>query len=203
MKLKILILFLTILCFSTFSYSDVIEPGKKEVKIYYQITNINDYPDYYFFIHGSPTPQLEFINSSEFSFYKFSKVSIYAISKSSFNQKTASNWDSFKDNPELIKSNLILRDSSKAVNSYDPLDMMLITLKINSINNKNINISKLKVLYQYTNGKIQEETFNDQNIIPEPSANNSLTSNINLFYIILPLLATLGIVLILVKRSKN
>lgn len=210
MKLKIIISLFTLLIlfsFSSVSYADVIEPGMKDVKIYYQASNIQNYPDYVFLIHGSPYPTLEVINSNEFTFYKFSTVSIYAISKTNFNENELKNMDesqveNFLTHSSVLKSDLILQGSSKTVNINNPLEKILITLNINSIDNEIMNVTKSKVTYTYKDGSVQEETFKDQNSIPEPSKNSTSFWNDNLFYMVLPLIAILILGVIIIRLKK-
>lgn len=207
-KTHVLILLITLLIFSSVSYADVVEPGMKNVKIYYEINNTQNYPDYVFLIHGNPSPSLEIVNSSEFSFYKLSTVSIYAISKSNFNENELKNMEDsainnfLQNNNDLIKSDIVLEGASKSVSINDPLEKIIITLNINSINGKTLNITKSKVTYIYNDGSREEETFKDQNSTPEPSKNSTSFWMNNLFYIILPLLAILAIAIILIKRLK-
>jgi hypothetical protein len=208
MKLEIVILVLIIfLSFSSVSYADVIQPGMKDVKIYYQINNIQNYPDYVFLIRGTPSPSLEIINSSEFTFYKLSTVSIYAVSKRSFNENELKNMDdtqlgNFLNSSNVIKSNIKLQGSSKNINIDNPLEKILLTLNINSIDNNTMNITKSKITYIYNDGSTGEETFKDQNSTPEPSKNDTSFWANNLFFIILPLLAIIALAGIIIKRSK-
>ncbi|MEG3224914.1 MAG: hypothetical protein BME94_05125 [Methanobacteriales archaeon Met13] len=65
------------------AYADVIVPGQKNVPIYYVLENINDYPQYVFLLHGSPSPDLVVLNSSSFTFYKFSTARIYLKNQTS------------------------------------------------------------------------------------------------------------------------
>lgn len=206
-KIHVLLLLITLLTFSSVSYADVVEPGMKNIKIYYETNNTQNYPDYVFLIHGNPSPSLEIINSSEFSFYKLSTVSIYAISKSNFNENELNMGDSainnfLQNNNDLIKSDIVLEGASKSVSINDPLEKIIITLNINSINGKTLNITKSKVTYIYNDGSTEEETFKDQNSTPEPSKNSTSFWVNNLFYIILPLLAIIAIVVIIIKRLK-
>jgi hypothetical protein len=211
MKLKIIVSLCTLLillAFSSVSYADVIDPGMKDVKIYYQVSNIQNYPDYVFLIHGNPSPSLEIINSNEFTFYKFSTVSIYAISKTNFNENELKNMNEskaqnfIKTQPNIIKSDIILQKSSKTVNINNPLEKILITLNINSIDNETMNVTKSKVTYTYNDGSVQEETFKDQNSIPEPSKNSTSLGNDNVFYIVLPLIAILALGVIIIRLKK-
>jgi|GEM_PF-5370296 len=51
MKNKLIISLVAILIISALPsvvFADVIEPGRKEVKFYYNISNIDNYPDYVF-----------------------------------------------------------------------------------------------------------------------------------------------------------
>lgn len=209
MRLKIILSFILIIfLFPSLSYADVIEPGTKEVKISYQITNTGEYPDYIFLINGNPSPSLEIVNSNPFTFYKLSTVSIYALPKSSFNgdEINSMNQDQldnfYKNNPNLIKSNVVLQGSSKTVNINNPLDKMLITLHIDSIN-KSMDIKKSKVIYTYNDGSNDEESFTHQNSTPEPSKNSTSWWNSDLFYIIIPLLALLFLILIIVYYRQK
>jgi hypothetical protein len=199
---------LLLLAFSSVSYGDVIDPGMKNVEIYYQVSNIQNYPDYVFLIHGNPSPSLEIINSNEFTFYKFSTVSIYAISKTNFNENELKNMNEsqaqnfLKTDSSIIKSDLTLHESSKTVNNNNPLEKILITLNINSIDNETMNVTKSKVTYTYNDGSVQEETFIDQNSIPEPSKNSTSLGNDNVFYIVLPLIAILALGVIIIRLKK-
>lgn len=210
MKLKMIVLFLiTIFSLSSNSYADVIEPGMKNIEIYYNISNIQNYPDYVFLIHGTPSPSFEIINSSEFTFYKLSTVSIYAILKTKINENEIKNMDDsnfeylFKNNSNIIKSDITLQGSSKSVNINDPLEKIIITLNINSINDKTMNITKSKITYIYNDSSIQEEAFKDQNSTPEPSKNSIAFWNNNLVYIILPLVAIIVLAIIIFARLKK
>jgi hypothetical protein len=186
MKNKLVISVISIFILSITSpvvFADVIEPGMKEVKLYYTISNINKYPDYIFLIHGTPSPSYEIINSSEFSFYKLSTVSIYAIKKSNFNETELSSnahfYNYFKNNPDIIRSNIKLDGSYKQVNINDPLEKACVLLDINSINGSTMEIN--------------------QNITPEPSNKSNLA--LELWYIVIPVLAIIAIVIIIISRK--
>ncbi|MGB9937127.1 MAG: hypothetical protein ACPK7O_05355 [Methanobacterium sp.] len=202
MKFKIILLLsiFVLLSFSSVAYADVIDPSMKNVKIYYQVSNIQEYPDYVFFIHGNPSPSLEIINSSKFSFYKLSTVSIYAINKKNFNENDLKNMDDseienfFKNNLNIIKSDIELQGASKSVEMSNPLDEMIITLNIDSINNKSMDIKKSKVTYRYNDGSMQEETYKDQNSTPEPTKKDTWSNN--LFYTAIPFVAFVALVII-------
>ncbi len=204
----ILVSLLILFLFIPASHGDVIEPGQKDVKISYQIINTGDYPDYIFLIHGSPSPSFEVVNSSPFTFYKFSTVSIYAIPKNNFKEDTFKNMDAkeidnfFKTSPDVIRSDLVLGGSSKTVPVLDPLDGMLITLHVDSINQNKMNIKKMKVIYRYNDGSTAEETYTDQNSTPPPTKKEGSWWNSSLLYVLLPLLAMVGIIIIVYKKRR-
>lgn len=207
MKMKIVfsIIFLLILVSTTsVAFADVIEPGMKEIKYYYEVSNIDNYPDYVFLAHGNPSPIVEIVNSSEFSFYKFSTVSIYAIKKSDFNENELKNMDEeelenfFKNDPRVIRSDIELQGSYKNVIIADPLDKALVVLEVKSIKENKLEIKKSKVVYEYVDGTKEEEKFIDQNTTPEPSKNSVWSDQV--FYIIIPILAIIVIGVILIAR---
>lgn len=212
MKKKILFttIFLLILVSTTsVAFADVIEPGMKEIKYYYKISNIDNYPDYIFLAHGTPSPIVEIINSSEFSFYKFSTVSIYALKKSDFNENELKNMDDeelenfFKNDSNVIRSDIELQGSYKNVVIADPLDNALVVLEVKSINGNKLEIEKSKIIYGYVDGTKEEEKFKDQNNTPEPSKNSASFWVNRLFYIIIPFLAIVAIGVILIARRYN
>lgn len=156
MKNQIIISFiflLILLSFTSVAYADVIEPGMKNIIFNYEVSNIQNYPDYVFLFHGTPSPPYEIINSSEFSFYKLSKVSIYAIKKSDFNENELKNMDSqdlenfFKNDPRVIMSNIELQGSYKSVDITNPLEKALVVLNITSLNGNKMEIKKAKVIH--------------------------------------------------------
>jgi len=206
-RVSILLLLMLILTFYPSNVcADVIEPGMKEIKNYYKISNINDYSDYVFLIHGNPSPTYEIINSSKFSFYKLSQISIYAVKKSNFNEEDlkdksdAEIQDYFKNNPEVIHSNLELDGLYGTVKIDNPLDSAVTILRIVSLNESELEIEKSKIIYVYKDGSLEEKIFKNQNDTPQPSPNTSPSFFAEFWYFILPVLAIAAIGLILVSR---
>ena len=205
-KLFFLTFFIFLLATSSIAYADVIEPGMKGINLNYQISNINNYPDYIFLLRGTPNPDIEIINASEFSFYKLSSVSIYAIKKTDFN-KAILNGSSeeiqsfFQNNPNLIKSDITLDGSYGDVEIQNPLKEATIILEIKGIDSNNLNIQKSKIIYTFEDGSKQEEIIEDQNSLPEPSRG---TFNISDYWWLLVgfLLVLIVVVIIIVKRFR-
>lgn len=212
MKNRIFFICITLLILSSIPevvFADVIEPGLKQVDLYYKISNIQNYQDYVFLAHGTPSPSYELINSSEFSFYKLSTVSLYAIKKSDFNDFNENKLkngdiitidDFFKKHPGVIKSNIELNGSYGTVGIDNPLENVTVILEITSLNKNNLEIKKSKVLYAYNDGSTQEEIIHD-NILPLPSKNNISYWSYQLFFIIIPILSIMAIVLIIIARK--
>jgi hypothetical protein len=188
--------------------ADVVEPGKKEISYYYQISNITSYPDYIFLLHGSPSPSYQVLNSSEFSFYKFSTVSVYAVRKSDFNQvelenMNASQIDSyFKNNIQVIPSNTVLKGTYGTFSSTNPLEKVLIVMEIVSLNSTHLELKKYLAKYVYSDGTVKEAYFQDQNTTPTPPDGSARWSG-NWWYFALPLAALIGIITVILRNRKK
>jgi len=195
--MKRILIILSILFFVCLpaSFADVIEPGTRNIDFYYQISNIDNYPQYVFLAHGNPSPQVEILNSSEFSFYKLSTVSIYAIKKTEFNMNDIQLQNFFINNSKLITSNIKLEGSYGNVGMDSSLEKVLIELQIISINNTEMNIKKSRVIYIYADGSKQENNIENQNVLPEPSKQNSL------WYFLIPVLAMVVIGILWWRRK--
>lgn len=189
--------------------ADVIEPGKKEISYYYQISNITNYPDYIFLLHGSPSPSYQVLSSGEFSFYKFSTVSIYAVRKSNFNQAELENMNTsqiesyFKNNTQVIPSNMVLKGTYGTYSSTNPLEKVVVVMDIVSLTSTHLELKKSLAKYIYTDGTVKEAYFQDQNTTPTPADGSAEWSG-NWWYFALPLAALIGIItVILINRKKN
>ncbi len=186
-------------------WGDIIEPGTKEIPLYYQIDNIDSYPDFFFLAHGIPSPSFEVLNSSEFSFYKLSMVYIYALPESEFNPLELENRDDaqintfFQNNTKLIKSNLELSGSFDTVPEADKLEKAVMILEIDSLNDNELVISKKQMKYYFADGTQQVIDFQNQATIPQPL--NTPGPGEYLFYILIPLLA-LGVIIFIIRKRK-
>ena len=209
MKRSLILISLALLWIITASavHADVIDPGEKNVPLYYKITNIDSYPDYVFLLQGNPTPSFMVLNSSEFSFYKLSTGSIYAVGKTSFNQSelekmNATQLDNyFNNNTNVIHSNTELKGSYGNVNQSSSLNKVVVELEITSINDTDLVIKKTRAIYFYADGSNKTAQFQDQNTTPTPD--NSLNPADILWYFILPLIAVVAVLLIIFRRKIN
>ena len=190
------------------SYADVVNPGEKTIPYSYQIANIQDYPDYVLILHGTPNPSLEVLNSSEFSFYKLSTCSIYAVPSSVYqevqvNQMNDTMVSEFLNNDSRVaRSDLELEGLYDTINEGNSLESALILLKIRSIQGNTLNIQKEKIIYTYSNGQRIEKPFQNQNQTPEPPVIGQ-SSDFYLYFVVLPLLALAVILFILIRRRSS
>ncbi|HMK54680.1 MAG TPA: hypothetical protein VK444_07860 [Methanobacteriaceae archaeon] len=200
MKSGNLLIFLLAICFLLSPvYADIIEPGQKNVPIYYVLENVNDYPYYVFLLHGSPSPDLEVLNSSLFTFYKLSTANIFSVKKSDFNQAAVEQMNPtqldvyFNNNSQVSKSDLELNAIYSTVSDSNPLENATIILKIVSVNP--LKIEKSKIIYYYQNGQSDQENYINQNFTPAPSATSN---NMYIYYILIPIIAALIILSIII-----
>jgi hypothetical protein len=190
------------------AFADVIEPGQKVITYDYKLTNIDNFPDFVFILHGSPNPSLEILNSSVFNFYKLSTCSIYAVPKTVFNnvqidKMNESQVEEFLNNDSRVaRSNLELDGIYKTVSSNDPLNSALVLLEIKSINDTHLYIQKTRVIYGYSDGKNDEKTFIVQNETPEHSDNGSAPVNY-IYYLLLPILAIIIVSAYIIHRKRS
>lgn len=203
----IFILLFILASFTGTSAADVVNPGEKTISLSYQLTNIQDYPDYVFILHGTPNPSMEVLNSSEFNFYKLSTCSIYAVPRTVYDsvnleQMNETQVEQFLNNDSRVaRSNLQLDGIYGTVSDSNPLQSALITLKINSIQGNDLNIEKNSIIYSYENGQTEEKAFTNQDQTPEPSNPGSWGDYI--YFIILPILALAAVIFILIRRRSN
>jgi len=210
MKSKLFILFTLILILMLFPsnvFADLIVTGTKAVGFCYEISNIDDYPDYVFLLHGEPMLSYEIINPGEcFSFYKLGTVSIYAVKEYNFNEDELKGKDYrevqnyFTGDPRVISSDIQLT-SYGTVPENDPLEKAATILEITSLDENNLEIQKSKIIYTYTDGTSEEKDFQLQDIMPEPSRKVTLPWwFVRFWYVILPIIAIAVIALILLLR---
>lgn len=211
MKTKIFIslIFVFILALGISStYADVIEPGKKNINLSYKILNINDFPNYIFLLHGTPSPSHEILNSSEFSFYKLSTASVYAVKKSNFNKEILDQQDNeamdnyFNNNSNVLHSNLELSGSYGTLNETSNLNNAVIILEIVSVNDTSLLMKKSKIIFNFTDGTTQEKNFLNDNTTPEPTKTQNISTIDYIWYLILPILAAIIIIAILITRKR-
>jgi hypothetical protein len=150
---------------------------------------------------------MEILSSSEFSFYKLSICSIYAIKKSDFNKINWTNMNETEvetflmNDSSVARSNIQLEGQYGSVSVDNPLETALILLRINSIQGNNLEIQKTKIVYGYNNGQHIEAKFQNQNQTPPPTNQNPLINYI--YYLIVPIIAAIILIYIIAKRKSK
>jgi hypothetical protein len=204
----LLVLLMTLVLITGTVSADVITPGEKNIHLSYQLSNIADYPNYVFILHGTPNPSMEVLNSSQFTFYKLSSCSIYAVPQTVFNEVQLNRMDEdqvstfLSNDSRVARSNLELKSLYGSVPDSDPLDSALIILKINSIHGNTLDLQKDKIIYTYTNGQTIEQPFQNQNQTPAPVPPGQ-SMDYYIYFIVLPILAILAILLIILRRRSK
>ena len=204
----IILLFVFVFVFSIFPQAvsaDLIIPGTKSVDWCYEISNINDYPNYIFVFNEELLTGHRIINQGDcFNFYKNGLTSIYAIKKTEFNENELNRKFFEENNSKLIKSNIQL-NAFGSVQENDSLQKAVITLDILSLSKNNFDIQKSKITYIYTDGTSREKIFQSQETIPESSKTAILLWwFVKLWYVILPIVAIVLIgIIFLIRRLKK
>jgi hypothetical protein len=163
--------FLTVILLTLSASADVPVEGMKQADYNYVISNIKDYPDYVFLTSSAiwGWSYASIINSTgDFGGgYKLDSFQLHAIKASDFerakffaardqyNQEIANCTDYCRDNPKIVSSNLTLPKAT-SVNEILPLEKIEVDLRIDSITDQALKISKTKMLYYYENGTVQE-----------------------------------------------
>src|SRR3989338_5170271 len=183
MRLLILSL-LVLIVLPSLAFADVITPGEKQIDFCYNITNIDKYPDYVFLIHDTETSGFtdEITPGECFSFYKFGKPWIFAVKKSDYVEEEA-RGDEFFESEKSIPSGFQLSGRG-STSIFDPLEKVTTLLEIVSLDDKKLEIKKLKEINTYTGGiSVDESDKPDENFLLNFS---------NIWYIVLPVVAIIA-----------
>lgn len=171
-KMRFCITFsVAVLLLSLSATADVPVEGMKQTSYDYVISNIKDYPDYVFLTSSAiwGWKSASIINSTG-TFgggYKLDSFEVHAIRASDFDRQKffaardeydrdiANCTDYCRGNPKIVSSNLALPKAT-SVNEIIPLEKIEVLLRVNSITDQALNISKTRMLYYYENGTVQE-----------------------------------------------
>ncbi len=162
---------LAVLLLSFGALADIKVEGWRDQSYDYIISNVNDFPDYVFLTSSAiwGWDYASLINSTG-SFgggYKLDSFIVHAMRASDFNRdkffsqrdendrETVNCTGYCQDNPKIVSSNLTL-PKSISVEEMIPLEKIEVYLKVDGITDQALNISKIKMLYYYENGTVQE-----------------------------------------------
>lgn len=153
------------------AYADIKVEGWREQRYDYTITNISDYPDYVFLtssaIRGWEYASVLDKTGSFGGGYKLDGFYVHAIRSSDFNaarffsqrdeydRDVANCADYCQNNPNIASSSLFL-PKAVSVQEAISLEKIKVFLKVDGIADQVLNISKVKMLYYYTNGTVKE-----------------------------------------------
>jgi len=190
--------------------ADILMPGQKSTSFSYEITNMDQYPDFVFLLFGGPLGNVQLLQSGQsFTFYKFAQPSVYAILESKYNASILQMNDTeqqlfFENNPDLVPSALVLTAVYTTVPEESPLKSSKVILTIAALNSSHFDLQKTKIIFTYTDGSTEEQAFASPDVLPSPSRSTLGLSWANsLWYIVLPGMAVCGIVYVAVKRRQK
>lgn len=169
--------------------ADTISPGYRTVTITNQITNINNFPDYVFVAVclGRAYQNTEIIlkDGDIPPFYKFCKVSVYAIKKTEFNETYIKEIDKKSSSGNRT-------EKERYFNSTNVKEVISNIISYNSVSDTST-LEEINNFY----------TIDMQQIKVEPDEVVKERNNLGYFYTILPIAALLIIIFILIRRNKN
>lgn len=208
MKKKVFYCFLFFIVVVLFSlakpvtvWADLIMPGTKEVHGYYNISNMADYSNYIFFSYTDwPQEHIRIIKPGQkFSFYKFSTPStLCATKKENFSGGKKLTLEALNQgNYQVVCSKLLFPSLYQTVGENNPLDKVEETIKIISLGKRRLRLLKTKTTYFYEDGSSKTKVVSRNDLI------RLGTLFINFWYIVLPSLSLIGIIVILFSRKTK
>lgn len=149
--------------------ADIPIAGMKQYDYQYVINNTGDYPDY-LFLTSSEIWNFEYpslvVNGTFSGGYKLDGFVLHAIRQADLDpavkgelttpENVKKNLSAYFESAPLVTSELILPVAT-SINDTVPLTNLSVLLQVTGINARNLNITKVKTIYQYQNGTIREE----------------------------------------------
>ena len=190
-------------------YADMVVPGTKSVSWCYEISNMDQYPDYVFFTYVDwPMAGIKVIKTEKcFYFYKLSKAILCAAKRENSGEKEIRDLDNFiennrkrsflddiKNNPKIACSKFLLLPYG-TVGESNPLDSVVRTLKIFSLTKNRLMVWQTKTTYTYEDGTSKTKIFSFRDYLWV------FWQLVNFWYIVLPALSMTGIIVILFLRK--
>jgi hypothetical protein len=164
--------------------ADLITPGYKNIEIKNIITNLNDFPDYYFLSVCSEPMGRVFVIGPEGDMgacYKFSELEVYAVNKSGFNQ--------------TYLEGLMKQNRSAALTYFETSNSIKVISNVEFY--KNVPIGS-------TEGSITNYYTIDLNKLKEqPDKKQIERNNLIYGYILVPIIALIIILAIIILRRKK
>jgi hypothetical protein len=162
--------------------ADIIMPGEKTISYCFEISNVNEFPSYYFITgYDFTKPAAGYVipeiieQGGCYHFYKYARPTIYAIKDAELNRSLFKDGillyeynDVFYNITNLIPSGITLQYRSTFPEN-NPLKGMVDILTITTVNDEQLTIMKDNVIYTYVDGSTEMKRYSDQDIRPEPS----------------------------------
>jgi len=203
--------------FSPIVLADVIPVGYKGVGYCFEVSNMEDYPEYVLISYiGEPMGGHKVIEQGEcVRFYKHSRPTVYAIKRIDFNETEIGGGYNeteieyyeneeiyFESNQNLIPSHIEIRPMN-LLPENDQREKVVDVLEIVSLSENNFELIKSKVIYTYEDGTIEEIPYENQETRPDSPREPILPWWFSkLWYIVLPLVAITAIILLIRKYRK-
>ncbi|MCK5019206.1 MAG: hypothetical protein KAS32_19255 [Candidatus Peribacteraceae bacterium] len=183
--------------------ADLLVEGYKSVGYCFEISNIDDYPDYIFLLVPTIMGGNQIIVDDQcMHFYKHASPKIYAVEKTTFNQEEL---ESFNEK-NSIPSDIVIRSVGQVIDT-DPTNRVKDVMEIISLTSEKLEIHKSKTVYTYEDGTIEEQNYVSQNTRPPASRKPLIPLSYTGLTIAVPLLAIILIVIIVAvrkfRRKKN
>ena len=156
-----------LLLLSLSASADVKVEGWRQQNYDYIISNIGDFPDYVFMtssaIHGWEYASLINSTGTFGGGYKLDRFIVHAMKAADFDRErffaqrdeydpeSVNCTDYCRNNPLIVSSNLSLPKAT-SVKEILPLERIEVYLKVDSITDRSLDISRTRMLYYYKNG---------------------------------------------------
>lgn len=162
---------LAVLLVAFMAQADVAIEGMKTYDCNYVISNIGNYPNYVFLTSSAiwGWTYVSVVDKKTGTFgggYKLDGFALHAVKATdlrgvklkSIGDLSPSQAEQIKNNAKVLTANIIL---PKATNFNDtvPLEKFSIILRIDALNDTAFNVSRIKVVFDYTGGKRKEVPF--------------------------------------------
>jgi len=188
MKLAFIILIIGAFSFPLIGKADVIAFGQHSVATCYEITNLNEYPEYTFLLIGEGAMESARVlgQSDCTSFYKFSTGTFAAVKNDLFNTLLGEHysvqdgtiWDLSTDagaqdwvqnyKHQFIFAEVTPADHVSSVSDTNPLEKISYQYRIEGINENQFFLSLSGAEYTYENGIKQQVSVDHNGQLPNP-----------------------------------
>src|SRR3989344_5755642 len=208
---NLIVLLVAVALVAPSALGDIISTGNKPVNYCFQIENIEQYPDYIFFI-SSPRPEYahgKIINSECARSISSMGFTIYSVEKSNYNEEYFVwldyqadydfNVNKTKLGDKLIQYELMLY-GVRSIQENDPTTEIKDILEIKSITDSKLDVQKTKRVFTFNDGTTEEQVYTNQEIAPESSKKPIFPWWFNELLVFLSAIAAIIMIIVLIVR---